>query len=98
MEMGRPSKAIDDMAQGVPLRNMPGRKIARPAQAGRSHHGQSPEATDRDGATHPLRDSCAITDLYHIEPTGGPGGSRQEKRPSRKMGLTSPLQRPLTLS
>ena len=91
MEMGRPSEAIDDMDQGVPLRSMPGRKITPPDQAGRSHHSQPTEATDRDGTTHPVRYSCAITDLYNTDPTGSPGGASKEERPSIKVGLTSPL-------
>ena len=91
MERRRPSKTIDDTDQGVPLRNIPGRKIAPPTRAGQSHHGQPPEATDRDGATHLLRASCATTDLHHTDPTGGPGGARKEERPSGKVGLTSPF-------
>ena len=91
MEMGHPSKATDDMAQGVPLCNMPRSKIPPPARAGRSHHGQPPEAPDRDGAAHPLRASRATTDIHHSEPTGGPGSAHQEKRPGGKVGPTSPF-------
>ena len=91
MEMVRPSKAIDDMAQGVPLRSMPGRKLTPPARSGRSHHSQPLEDTDRDGDTHLLRASYAFTDLYNTDPTGSPGGASKEERPSVKVGLTSPL-------
>ena len=91
MEMGRPTEAIDDMAQGVPLRSMPGSDITPPARARRSHHSEQTKATKSDGPTHPLKPSCAGANLHNTNPTGIPSGASKEERTGRKVGLTSHL-------
>ena len=75
MEMGLPTEAIDDMAQGVPIRSMPGSNITTPPRARRSYHSEQTRAAKSNGTTHPLKTSCAGADVHNTKPTGIPNGA-----------------------
>ena len=86
--MGHHTGATYDMAQVVPIKNMPGSDIPPAAQAGQPHHGQPPDSPEEDGAVHLRRDSRSKTNLRHPQSTSGLGSTCQEKISSRTVGLT----------